>query len=48
MKYIIPSLSIVAIIEITDVDIVEERLSHPMQLEEERFVVGYLQNVENQ
>ena len=46
MEYIVPSLRIVAIAEMTDVDVVKERLLQLVQLEEECFVVGYDQNVE--
>ena len=48
MEYIVPSLRIVAIIEITDSGAIEEILSQLMQLEEERFPARYHQNVEKQ
>ena len=46
MEYIIPSLRIVGIIEMTDIDVIEERLSQVLHMEEERFVAGYRQYVE--
>ena len=46
MEYIIPSLRVVAITEMTDADVVEERLLQLIHLEEERFIVGFHQNVE--
>ena len=48
MEYIVPSLRVVAIIEMTDVDVVEEILLQLIHLEEERFIAGFHQNVENQ
>ena len=48
MEYIVPSLRIVAIIEMTDTGVVEERLAQLIQMEEERFIVGFHQNVEKQ
>ena len=46
MEYIVPSLRIVAIMEMTDVGDAEERLSHLGELEEERFVARYHKNIE--
>ena len=46
MEFIVPSLRISMITEMTDVNAVEEILSQLLQLEEERFVVGFQQNVE--
>ena len=48
MKYIVPNLRIVAITKMPDVGAVKERLSQLLQLVEERFVVGYHQNVEKE
>ena len=48
MEYIVPSLRVVAIMEMTDVDAVEERLLQLTHLEEEHFVAGFHQNVEKQ
>ena len=48
MEYIVLRLRVVAIIEMADVDDVEDRLLQLVQLEEERFVVGFIQNVEKQ
>ena len=41
MEYIVLSLTIVDIIEMEDVDDAEERLLELVQLEEERFFIGY-------
>ena len=46
MEYIIQSLRIVSIAIMTYVDVVEEILLQLVQFEENRFVVGYHQNVE--
>ena len=46
MVYIVPSLSIVAIMKMSDVGVVEEILWQLKQLEEDRFVEGYHQNIE--
>ena len=48
MEYIAPSLRVVAITEMIDVDVVEERLLQLIHLEEERFVAVFHQNVEKQ
>ena len=48
MEYIVPSLRVEAIIEMTDVDAVEERLLQLIHLEGECFIVGFHQNVEKQ
>ena len=45
MEYIVPSLRIVAIIEMTDVGDVEQRLLQLIQLEEENFVAIYHQKI---
>ena len=46
MEYIISRLIFVAIIEMIDVDAVEDRLLQRVQLEKERLVAGFHQNVE--
>ena len=46
MEYIVPSLTMAAITEMTDMDDVEERLLRLIHLEEERFIVGFHQNGE--
>ena len=46
MEYIVPSLIIVAISEMKDDDVIEYMLLQLVQLEEERFVAGFHQNVE--
>ena len=48
MDYILQSLRIVVIIEMTNIVVIEERLSQLIQLEEDSFVVGYHQNVEKE
>ena len=48
MEYIVPSLQIVAITEMTDIGIVEERLAQLVQMEEDHFIAGFHENVENQ
>ena len=48
MEYIVPSLIIIGITEMTDVDAMEDRLLQLVQLEEECFVVGLHQNIEKQ
>ena len=46
MEYIVPSLWIVVLIEMTDADAFEQSLTQLVQMEEERFVVGFHQTVE--
>ena len=46
MECIVSSVRIVALTEMTDVDVVEQRLSQLVQMEEERFIVGLNQNIE--
>ena len=48
MEYIVLSLRVVVIIETIGVDVVEHRLLQRVQLEKERFVAGFHQNVEKQ
>ena len=48
MEYIMPIRRLDVIIEITDVDVVKELLFQIVHVEEERFVVGFHQNVEKQ
>ena len=48
MEYIVPSLRVVSITKLKDVDVVEERLLQLIHLEEERFIVGFHQNVAKQ
>ena len=44
LEYIVPSLRITAITEMIDIGAVEEILLQLVQLEEDRFIVGYYQN----
>ena len=46
MEYIVSSLRIVALTEMTDVDFVEKKLSQIVQMEEERFVARFHRNTE--
>ena len=46
MEYIIPSLNIVALTDLADEETVEERLLHLLELEEDRFVAGFHQQVQ--
>ena len=48
MEYIVPSLRIAAVIEMTNTGVVEESLAQLIQMEEERFITGFHQNVEKQ
>ena len=41
MEYIVPILQIVALTEMTETDAIEERLPQQIQLEEERFIMGF-------
>ena len=48
MEYIVPSLRVVAITKMTDVDVLEDILLQLIHLEEERFVVGFHHNISKQ
>ena len=48
LEYIVPSLKIVVIIEMTNVGTIEERLSQLVQLEEDSFLADYHQFVEKE
>jgi hypothetical protein len=41
MEFIVPSLHIAAITEISDIGAIEERLAQLFQLEEDRFLIGF-------
>ena len=45
MEYIIPSLKIATLTNLANEEIVEERLLHLVELEEDRFVAGFHQQV---
>ena len=45
MEYIVLSLRVVVITEMTNVDVMEERLLQLIHLEEEHFVAGFHQNI---
>ena len=46
MEYIVPSLKIATLTDLEDEETVEERLLHLVELEEDRFVVGFHQQVQ--
>ena len=46
MEYILPSLRIAQITEMTDTDTVEARLAQLLALEEDRFITGFHQKVQ--
>jgi hypothetical protein len=46
MEFIMPSLCIVALTELTDLGVVEIRLSELVELEEDRFVKGFHKQVQ--
>jgi hypothetical protein len=45
MEFIVPSMCIVALIELTEAGVVEKRLSYLMELEEDHFFAGFHQQV---
>jgi hypothetical protein len=45
MEFIVPSLHIVALGEITYLSAIEKRISELVELEEDRFVVGFHQHI---
>ena len=46
MEYIVPSFKIVALTDLADEETVNERLLHLVELEEDRFIVGFHQQVQ--
>ena len=48
MEYIVLSLRIAAITKMRDTGAVEERLAQLVQMEEDRFIAGFHQNVEKE
>jgi hypothetical protein len=46
MEYIIPSLKIAALTDLADEETIEERLVHLVELEEDRFIAGFIQQVQ--
>lgn len=46
MEFIVPSLHVAAITDLSDSRAIEERLSQLLQLEEDRFVTGFHQQVQ--
>jgi hypothetical protein len=48
MEYLVPSLRIVAFIDMDDTDVVQERLAQLVELEEDRFIAGFHQQVQKE
>lgn len=48
MEYIVPSLCIVTLMGMMDCGALEERIAQLAELEEERFLAGFHQQVQNQ
>ena len=46
MEYIVPSLRISAFTEMDDPDVMKERLAKILELEEDRFIAGFQQQVQ--
>jgi hypothetical protein len=46
MEFILPSLHIATITELSDIGSIEERLAQSVHLEEDRFVAGFHQQVQ--
>ena len=46
MEYIMSSLRIIVLMEMTNIDAVKQILSQLVQMEEECFVIGFRQNIE--
>jgi hypothetical protein len=46
MKYLVPSLRIVSFIDMDDIGVVRERLAQLVELEEDRFIAGFHQQVQ--
>ena len=46
MEYVVPILKIATLTDLADEEIVEERLLHLVELEEDRFIVGFHQQVQ--
>jgi len=47
MEYIVPSLRIIAVTNMADSGIMEERMEQLIALEEDRFIIGFHQQVQN-
>lgn len=46
MEYIVPNLKIATLIDLTDEETIEERLLHLVELEEDKFIAGFHQQVQ--
>jgi hypothetical protein len=48
MEYLVPSLRIAAFTDIDDTDTIHERLSQLAELEEDRFISGFHQQIQKE
>jgi hypothetical protein len=48
MEYLVPRLRIVSFIDMDDTDIVQERLAQLVELEEDKFIAGFHQQVQKE
>jgi hypothetical protein len=48
MEYLVPSLIIVAFTGMDDIDVVQYRLVQLIELEEDKFIVGFHQQVQKE
>jgi hypothetical protein len=48
MEYLVPSLRIATFTSMDDIEIVQERLTQLMELEEDRFIAGFHQQVQKE
>jgi hypothetical protein len=48
MEYLVPSLRIVAFIDMDDTGAIHERISQLVELEEDRFIVGFHQQIQKE
>jgi hypothetical protein len=48
MEYLVPSLRIAAFTDMDDTGVVQERLAQLVELEEDRFIAGFHQQVQKE
>jgi hypothetical protein len=48
MEYLVPSLRIVAFTGMDDIDAIQDRITHLLELEEDRFIAGLYQQVQKE
>jgi hypothetical protein len=48
MEYMVPSLRIIAFTDMDDTGVVQERLTQLVELEEDRFIIGFLKKVQKE